>query len=67
MLRTAVLLAVSLAAPALAWAQDAAPFVTQLRLPARGAAIDVVAWRGAGGVEVARADLERLSIAAPNG
>ena len=65
MMRAAILLCVSLAAPAAAWAEDAAPFVTQLRLPARGAAIDVMAWRDGQNIEVARADLERLDIVLP--
>lgn len=64
-MRTAVLLCASLAAPALAWAQDATPFVTQLRLPAREAVRDVMAWRTAGGIAVARADLEALDIVVP--
>jgi len=66
-MRTAVLLCISLAAPALAWAEDAAPFVTQLRLPARQAAIDVMAWRTSDGIEVTRADLMRLQIVLPEG
>ena len=61
--RTALLLCASLAAPTLAWAQDAAPFVTQLRLPARNLVVDAIAWRVDGGIEVARADLERLGLA----
>lgn len=64
-MRATVLLCVSLVAPALAWADDAAPFVTQLRLPARGAAVDVMAWRTSEGVAVARTDLEALSIVPP--
>lgn len=66
MMRAAILLCVSLAAPATAWAEDAAPFVTQLRLPARGASIDVMAWRNGENIEVARADLDRLDIVLPD-
>lgn len=64
-MRAAVLLCVSLAAPALAWAEDATPFVTQLRLPARSVAVDVMAWRTSEGVAVARTDLEALNIVLP--
>lgn len=66
MLRTASLLCASLLlAPAEAWARDLAPFVTQLQLPARGAARDAFAWRDGAEVVVARADLSRLGIVAP--
>ncbi len=66
-MRAAVLLCVSLAAPSLAWAQDATPFVTQIRVPARGASVDAMAWRTREGVAVARADLDALDIVTPDG
>lgn len=65
MLRTASLLCVSLLAAPVAWAQDAAPFVTQLRLPARNLARDAFAWRDGNAIFVARQDLEQLEIVAP--
>ena len=64
-IRTTALLCASLALAGPAWAQDAAPIVTQLRLPARDAAIDTFAWRRGDEVLVSRADLTRLSIQAP--
>ncbi len=64
-MRAALLLCVSLAVPTLAWAQDSAPFVTQLRLPARDTSLDIMAWRNGDIIEVARADLERLDIVLP--
>jgi outer membrane usher protein len=63
--RLATLLCVSFAAAAPAMAQEAAPFVTQLRLASRNAVVDAFAWRGAEGVSVARTDLQRLSIRVP--
>lgn len=66
MSRLATLLCVSFAAAAPAMAQDAAPFVTQLRLPSRNAVVDAFAWRSVDGVTVARADLQRLSIRVPD-
>ncbi|QGZ93830.1 fimbria/pilus outer membrane usher protein [Terricaulis silvestris] len=64
-IRTTALLCASLALAAPAWAEDAAPFVTQLRLPARDTALDTFAWRRGDDVLVSRADLARLSIQAP--
>lgn len=51
-----------LAAPA--FAQDA-PFVTQLRLAARGTVSDTFAWRTADGIEVDASTLQALGISTP--
>jgi len=64
MLRTTALLCASLAATP-AWASEPIAFVTQLRLPARNAVLDVFAWRDGDAVIVSRGDLERLSIVIP--
>jgi outer membrane usher protein len=64
-IRTTALLCASLALASPASAEDAAPIVTQLRLPARDIAIDAFAWRRGDDVLVSRADLNRLSIQAP--
>lgn len=66
-IRTTALLCVSLAPAAPALADEPAPFVTQLRLPARDATLDTFAWRHGDDVLVTRADLEQLSIQAPPG
>lgn len=67
MSRFATLLCASFATAAPALAQEASPFVTQLRLGARDTVVDAFAWRGTDGVIVARADLQRISIAIPDG
>ncbi len=48
-----------------AYAEEA--FVTQLRLPARGASVDAFAWRDGRGVSVEAAALARLGISPPPG
>lgn len=48
-----------------AWAEEA--FVTQLRLPARGASLDAFAWRDDRGVSVESAALTRLGLSPPPG
>lgn len=63
----ATLLCASFVVAAPAMAQEVAPFVTQLRLASRNAAVDAFAWRSADGIVVARADLQRLSILMPEG
>lgn len=64
MLRTTALLCASLAITP-AWAGEPVAFVTQLRLAAREAVLDVFAWRDGDVVIVSRADLERMSIVVP--
>lgn len=56
----------SVAFASTAAAEDAAPFVVQLRLPARGASADVFAWRTDRGVEVQSSALASLGVVAPD-
>jgi outer membrane usher protein len=63
--RIIALLCASTALAAPAAAEDAAPFVTQLRLPARNVVRDVIAFRIGVGIAVEPSDLASIGIAAP--
>ncbi|MCX7356597.1 MAG: fimbria/pilus outer membrane usher protein [Alphaproteobacteria bacterium] len=63
--RISTLLCASFALASNAAAQDAAPFVVQLRLPARGVSLDAFAWRTDRGIEVAPGSLSELGVVAP--
>jgi|GEM_PF-5735012 len=64
--RISTLLCASFAFTATAAAEDAAPFVVQLRLAARGTTADVFAWRTERGIVIETSALATLGIAAPS-
>lgn len=63
--RISTLLCASFALASNAAAQEAAPFVAQLRLPARGVSLDAFAWRTDRGIEVASSSLIQMGIVTP--
>lgn len=64
--RISTLLCASFALASNAAAQESAPFVVQLRFPARGVSLDAFAWRTDRGIEVASTSLRQLGVVAPD-